>query len=86
MTLIYHLNLLVIFGVDILDVKNSVISNDSLLQVGYTSAVSLNIGFNQSQINASKNIYLLSERGYAKRFKGLVRNSNQPLYEEIKFA
>lgn len=45
-------------GVDIIDLK-----------VSYTSDVSLNIGFNQSQINASKNIYLLSERGYAKLIK-----------------
>lgn len=39
------------------------------LKIGYTSDVLLNLGFNQSQINASKNIYLLSERGYAKLIK-----------------
>ena len=45
-------------GIDIIDLK-----------IGYTSDVSLNLGFNQSQINASNNIYLLSERGYAKLIK-----------------
>ena len=45
-------------GIDIIDLK-----------ISYTSDVSLNLGFNQSQINASKNIYLLSERGYAKLIK-----------------
>lgn len=45
-------------GVDIIDLK-----------VSYTSDVLLNMGFNQSQINASKHIYLLSERGYAKLIK-----------------
>ncbi len=44
--------------IDLIDLKNS-----------YTSDVLLNLGFNQSQINASKNIYLLSERGYAKLIK-----------------
>ena len=39
------------------------------LKVGYTLDVLLNLGFNQSQINASNNIYLLSERGYAKLIK-----------------
>ena len=42
------------FGVDILDLKNSVLSTDSLLKVGFS---------NQSIAN-SKNIYLLSEQGY----------------------
>ena len=39
------------------------------LKIGYTLDVLLNLGFNQSQINASNNIYLLSERGYAKLIK-----------------
>ena len=39
------------------------------LKVSYTLDVLLDLGFNQSQINASKNIYLLSERGYAKLIK-----------------
>ena len=42
------------FGVDILDLKNSILSTDSLLKVGFS---------NQSIAN-SKNIYLLSEQGY----------------------
>lgn len=41
-------------GIDIIDLK-----------IGYASDALLNLGFNQSQINASNNIYLLSERGYA---------------------
>jgi len=45
-------------GIDIIDLK-----------ISYTPDVSLNLGYNQSQINASKNIYLLSERGYAKLIK-----------------
>ena len=42
------------FGVDILDVKNSDDSNDSLLEIGFT----------KQSISNSLNIYLLSEQGY----------------------
>lgn len=34
------------------------------------------LGFNQGQINASKHIYLLSERGYAKLLKILEDESD----------
>ena len=44
-------------GIDIIDLKNSVISNDSLLE---------KLGYSKQSIANSKNIYLLSERGYAK--------------------
>ena len=55
-------------GVDIIDLK-----------VSCTSDVLLNMGFNQSQINASKHIYLLSERGYAK----LIKIMDTPLAWEV---
>lgn len=41
-------------GIDIVDLKNSVISNHPLLE----------LGFNKQKIANSKNIYLLSEQGY----------------------
>lgn len=52
-------------GIDILDLK---IEN---------FAVTLSdLGFSQNQINASSNIYLLSERGYAKLLKILEDESD----------
>ena len=52
-------------GIDILDLKNE------------NFAVTLSdLGFNQGQINASKHIYLLSERGYAKLLKILEDESD----------
>lgn len=48
-------------GVDIIDLKSAVGNADrEILKV---------LGISQNQINASKNIYLLSERGYAKLIK-----------------
>lgn len=47
--------------IDIIDLKSAVGSNDREILKG--------LGFSQNQINASKNIYLLSERGYAKLIK-----------------
>ena len=41
-------------GIDIIDLKNSVITNHPLLE----------LGFNKQKIANSKNIYLLSEQGY----------------------
>lgn len=41
-------------GIDILDLKNSIISADSLLELGFT----------KQSIANSKNIYILSEQGY----------------------
>lgn len=49
-------------GIDILDLKNSIVTNDSLLQ----------LGFNKQSISNSKNIYLLSEQGYM-ALVGLMR-------------
>lgn len=40
-------------------------------------------GFNQAQINASKNIYLLSERGYAKLLKILEDDKAWEIYDEL---
>ena len=67
-----------IHGVNVGDVNRRINDNRSRfrnnidvidLKAGYASDALLNLGFNQSQINASKNIYLLSERGYAKLIK-----------------
>lgn len=67
-----------IHGVNVGDINRRINDNRSRfrndidvidLKVGYASDALLNLGFNQSQINASKNIYLLSERGYAKLIK-----------------
>lgn len=61
------------YGVDIIDLlsnKNfAVVLNDS--------------GFTQNQINASNNIYLLSERGYAKLLKILEDDKAWEIYDEL---
>ena len=41
------------------------------------------LGFNQGQINASKHIYLLSERGYSKLLKILEDDKAWEVYEEL---
>ena len=41
------------------------------------------LGFNQGQINASKHIYLLSERGYAKLLKILEDDKAWEIYDEL---
>lgn len=59
-------------GIDILDLK---VEN---------FAVTLSdLGFNQGQINASKHIYLLSERGYAKLLKILEDDKTWEIYDEL---
>lgn len=59
-------------GIDILDLK---VEN---------FAVTLSdLGFNQGQINASKHIYLLSERGYAKLLKILDDDKAWDIYDEL---
>lgn len=59
-------------GIDILDLK---VEN---------FAVTLSdLGFNQGQINASKHIYLLSERGYAKLLKILEDDTAWDIYDEL---
>ena len=42
-----------------------------------------NSGFSQNQINATKNIYLLSERGYAKLLKILEDDAAWEIYDEL---
>lgn len=60
-------------GVDIIDL----LSNENF-------AVVLNdSGFTQNQINASNNIYLLSERGYAKLLKILEDDKAWEIYDEL---
>lgn len=59
-------------GIDILDLKAE------------NFAVTLSdLGFNQGQINASKHIYLLSERGYAKLLKILEDDKAWEIYDEL---
>ena len=59
-------------GIDILDLK---VEN---------FAVTLSdLGFNQGQINASKHIYLLSERGYAKLLKILEDDKAWEIYDDL---
>lgn len=59
-------------GIDILDLK---VEN---------FAVTLSdLGFNQGQINASKHIYMLSERGYAKLLKILEDDTAWDIYDEL---
>lgn len=58
--------------IDIIDLK------------GIDFAVNLiDLGFNQGQINASKHIYLLSERGYAKLLKILDDDKAWDIYDEL---
>lgn len=58
-------------GIDILDLKKNF-------------AVTLSdLGFSQNQINASKHIYLLSERGYAKLLKILEDDRAWEIYDEL---
>ena len=59
-------------GIDVIDLKENnfaIFLKDS--------------GFNQAQINASKNIYLLSERGYSKLLKILEDDKAWEIYEEL---
>lgn len=59
-------------GIDIIDLK------------GIAVAVNLiDLGFNQGQINASKHIYLLSERGYAKLLKIMDDDKAWNIYDEL---
>lgn len=60
-------------GVDIIDL----LSNKSF------AAVLNDSGFTQNQINASKHIYLLSERGYAKLLKILEDDKAWKIYDEL---
>lgn len=59
-------------GIDVIDLKHSrfaVLLKDS--------------GFTQNQINASNNIYMLSERGYAKLLKILEDDKAWEIYDEL---
>lgn len=59
-------------GVDIIDLKQkdfAIVLNKS--------------GFTQNQINATKNIYLLSERGYSKLLKILEDDKAWEIYDEL---
>lgn len=59
-------------GIDILDLKSE------------NLAVRLkDLGFSQNQINASKHIYLLSERGYSKLLKILEDDKAWEIYDQL---
>ncbi|PJZ17339.1 antirepressor [Lactobacillus crispatus] len=60
-------------GIDIIDLK----ANENFAIVLSKS------GFTQNQINASKNIYLLSERGYAKLLKIMDDDKAWDIYDEL---
>ena len=59
-------------GVDIIDLKNK----KSVIDL-------IDLGFNQNSINRSSNIYLLSERGYAKLLKILDDDKAWDIYDEL---
>lgn len=59
-------------GVDIIDLKSVVVPND-LEQ----------FGFSQNAINRSNNIYVLSERGYAKLLKILEDDTAWEIYDQL---
>lgn len=59
-------------GIDILDLKE----NNFAINL-------MDSGFTQNQINASNNIYLLSERGYAKLLKILEDDKAWEIYDEL---
>lgn len=64
-----------VIGVDLIDLKLAITSNNSQLIK--------ELGFNQSQINASKNIYILSERGYI-MLVAMMDNSNATKWDRMK--
>ena len=59
-------------GIDILDLKE----NNFAINL-------MDSGFTQNQVNASNNIYLLSERGYAKLLKILEDDKAWEIYDEL---
>lgn len=59
-------------GVDIIDLKQ-----------GDFAIVLSKSGFTQNQINATKNIYLLSERGYSKLLKILEDDTAWDIYDQL---
>lgn len=60
-------------GIDIIDLKNSVTQSYPLSE----------LGFNKQTIANSRNIYLLSERGYAKLIKIMDTDKAWDIYEEL---
>lgn len=59
-------------GVDIIDLKSAITQSDIE-----------KFGFTQNAFNASKNIYILSERGYAKLLKILEDDKAWEIYDEL---
>lgn len=61
-------------GKDIIDLKSAITQSDNEI---------IDFGFTQNAFNASKNIYLLSERGYAKLLKILEDDKAWDIYDEL---
>lgn len=61
-------------GVDIIDLKSAIVLNDNEIS---------KFGFTQNAFNASKNIYILSERGYAKLLKILEDDTAWEIYDQL---
>lgn len=64
-------------GIDIIDFKKFAITES------YSQMLKENLGFTQAQINASKNIYLLSERGYAKLIKIMDDDKSWEVHDKL---
>ncbi|WP_062805023.1 ORF6C domain-containing protein [Enterococcus pernyi] len=60
-------------GVDIIDLKSKVVQNDLVEE----------FGFDAHSVRMSKNIYILSERGYAKLLKILEDDTAWEIYDEL---
>ena len=64
-------------GIDIIDFKKSAITES------YSQMLKEKLGFTQAQINASRNIYLLSERGYAKLIKIMDDDKSWEVHDKL---
>lgn len=62
-------------GIDIIDLKVAVTQSDC--------EILFDLGFTQNMINASKNIYLLSERGYAKLIKIMDDDTSWDVHDKL---
>lgn len=64
-------------GIDIIDLKNSAM--DEI----HSQLLKEKLGFTQNMINASKNIYLVSERGYAKLIKIMDDDASWDVHDKL---
>ncbi|EEL04202.1 ORF6C domain-containing protein [Bacillus mycoides] len=68
-------------GIDIIDLKNG--GSEPPLQGGPLNGLLENLGFSNRDIAISNNIYILSERGYAKLLKILEDDTAWELYDQF---